>query len=267
MAITSEQFDRLLNAAKGSSSSTTEVSKGKAPQFVPKPEKYNKEKHGKCPKIWFDTVQRYLQLSGVDPKDHFIWYFDGSDALWLTREVERLTKESRFDLASLRASFLRQYDMEECSVQNNAREKLHNGKIVMSEGAEVRAYVRDFREVARDAEDMSTLDLIHWFKRGLTKSLREKCAVQPDGHDWQSLDALIDYAFGQENRVKLEHQSKNTNEAVVSHDACHDSTSLVSKKRAASVAESDTRLKGQKCYRCHKYGHLASDCKKLMSYG
>lgn len=90
----------MLNG-KNPSTSFEQVSKSKVASFLPKPEKYSKEKHGRFSKVWFDTVTDFLVLSNLDPKSHLKWYFDGADAFWLTREVERLTKEGKFDLANL----------------------------------------------------------------------------------------------------------------------------------------------------------------------
>lgn len=98
---------------------------------------------------------------------------------------------------------MRQYDLEEREIKTAARKKLFAGEVVMKEGAEVRTYIRDFKEVARDAADMAEIDLIMWFKQGLTRALGARCAAQPlNGRPWQSLDALIEYTYGQEDSIK-----------------------------------------------------------------
>lgn len=210
-----DQQPAAVLARLNSGAAPAKVRHGKAPSYVPKPEKYNKDKHGLNPKVWFETVY-FLTLFGVDLIHNFKWYFDGNDALWLPREVERLTKESRFTYDNLKASFLRLFELEKRNIRHEARAKFHNGQVVMKEGSGLRTYVRDFREVARDAETMSEEDLIHWFIGGLTKDLRKKCGVQPTiGHDLQSTDALIDFAYGQEILSHFENHSRPNNRVAI----------------------------------------------------
>eukprot|EP00983_Pelagomonas_calceolata_P122542 1160916-Pelagomonas_calceolata.AAC.3 len=57
-------------------------------------------------------------------------------------------------------------------------------------------------DVVRQEEDMSMSDQISWFIHGLHPDLLATCAVQPNGHPWHDLKTLLNFALGEEARLK-----------------------------------------------------------------
>lgn len=104
---------------------------------------------------------------------------------------------------------------------------------------------------------------------------------------WQSLDALIDFAYGQENLLRLEQQGKNSNKAVISYVAVQNSSNKSFRKRSAErsaeqlaepkkryILTQDQKSKLSKCFQAHQCilcgrptdggdGHSVQNCTDL----
>jgi len=83
-----------------------------------------------------------------------------------------------------------------------ARQALYENRVVQRKHDSVGSYYTKFMDVVRQAEDMSVSDQISWFIHGLHPNLLATCAVQPNGHPWHDLKALLNFALGEEARLK-----------------------------------------------------------------
>ena len=81
-----------------------------------------------------------------------------------------------------------------------ARQALAEGKVFQKGPLE--QYYRHFQVIARQAEDLSERDKIFWFIRGMHPDIQLECAATPDGKAWDSLQALLKYAYGAEGRLR-----------------------------------------------------------------
>ena len=50
---------------------------------------------------------------------------------------------------------------------------------------------------------MSAHEQVAWFINGCTPEMKRQCATQPDGSEWQTLDALAQFAIGVETRNEV----------------------------------------------------------------
>lgn len=64
----------------------------------------------------------------------------------------------------------------------------------------VSLYLQKFRDVVREATDMSEIDQIWWFLNGLNTQLQRWCRADETGQDWKTFDAMLAYVYGQETR-------------------------------------------------------------------
>jgi len=90
------------------------------------------------------------------------------------------------------------------SVRNlaiDARQRLMDGKVQQGR-QNVAQYVQRLRTCIQQAGDMSVSDQIAWFLRGLRTELRVACTTDSTGRPWTNMQALTDYAFGQELRLQ-----------------------------------------------------------------
>jgi hypothetical protein len=62
-------------------------------------------------------------------------------------------------------------------------------------------YVSEFRTLMREAKGMAVQDQISWFLEGLTHDMKSACKRQWDGKPWTSLNDLIEYGVGQNERI------------------------------------------------------------------
>ena len=83
-----------------------------------------------------------------------------------------------------------------------ARQALYENRVVQRKHDSVGSYYTKFMDVVRQAEDMSVSDQISWFIHGLHPDLLATCVVQPNGHPWHDLKALLNFALGEEARLK-----------------------------------------------------------------
>ena len=75
------------------------------------------------------------------------------------------------------------------------------GEAKQSSSESLHKYIARFKQITKDANDMSNVDKIWWFLHGIQPNLRSMCAVDQHGQAWADLQDLIDYALGQEQRM------------------------------------------------------------------
>lgn len=127
-----------------------------------------------------------------------------------------LTKQGNLTREKISLEFLMSYDNMARPQEVVARDKLlkttswHMGK-----KQPLRQYVQNFRNILREAGAMIELDKIAYFQKGLLPGLNRECLTQPNGKPWGSLEELIDYAQGQEQRIKMQSNTDNDDAAVL----------------------------------------------------
>lgn len=96
---------------------------------------------------------------------------------------------------------VRAYDKTEFNPAHTARDKLYAGEAKQTSTESLHKYIARFKQITKDANDMSTVDKIWWFLHGMHPNLRSMCAVDQNGQAWENLQDLIEYALGQEQRM------------------------------------------------------------------
>jgi hypothetical protein len=170
---------------------------------LPTPSKFTGKLTGDitCAKTWFQLVRKYVQREGTSLVDEFMFFVAGKAQEWtasLLREHERNGK--KLTEADLEREFIKAYADGYRSDAHEARAKFHDGHVAMKVGEKLAEYNTRFLENRREAEDMGERDAIWWYKAGLVSTLRKACETQPEGGEWETLDALMKYALGQESR-------------------------------------------------------------------
>ena len=70
----------------------------------------------------------------------------------------------------------------------------------MSAYASFGSYEFALKQLLRECPDMGMQDQVSWCLAGMSSAFLTDCATQPDGTDWDDLDALITFARGVEAR-------------------------------------------------------------------
>ena len=120
----------------------------------------------------------------------------GEAAVWLA------DLDDEIDLTVFQAAFLERFGSMVRFKRQEARQALYEHKVVQRKAEAVGDYYVRFMAVVKQAEDMSVSDQISWFIHGLHPDLVGTCAVQTNGQPWTDLKALVNFALGEEARLK-----------------------------------------------------------------
>ena len=197
----------------GAAVSVTPVMHARPP---PPPDKWAGEKSSKLPrgKIWFALVLTYCAMVRWDIVQQFMFFLQGPAVEWFYSLTQAFVAEKKILTPELlQAEFLSTYDPGSRSDKREARHKLMTGQCTMNTFHTVKKYSAEFLLLCRLAEDFAMTDQIVWFLHGLSATLGEMCEVDQNGKDWLSLTALMDYAYGCEQRLEA---GKKNNKAVKS---------------------------------------------------
>jgi hypothetical protein len=149
----------------------------------------------------------------------FQFFLQGKALEWyhmLSRSYQAMNRQ--LTQVELRTQFLRSYDPDTRNEQRDARSQLHNGSCTMLKYPTVPQYTQEFLHLCRQAADLSVTDQIVWFIEGLSNPLKEMCVVDANGRDWVSLEELMDYANGAEQKLTVNQKS---NKALKSLNYVH----------------------------------------------
>jgi hypothetical protein len=170
------------------------------------PLKFNGNTTTNIPSVrtWFELYVRYMLLMALDAVSSLPFYLTGKAQLWVMSYFNKWENEHGKNtyppLERLRTDFLQQFDTPRKHTPIEARWRLQKGELNQGVGERVADYVARFRMLLQDAGDMSMIDRIVWFLKGMQSRLREQCSVRPDGTDWTNLEDLITYSLGMEQR-------------------------------------------------------------------
>ncbi|GLC45216.1 hypothetical protein PLESTM_001703200 [Pleodorina starrii] len=90
----------------------------------------------------------------------------------------------------------------------DAMQNLLDGKIKMDSQKGVAEYAARFQSEVSRAKMSDTPMILILFRRGLTQNLLAPCRVNYEGDEFESLDALVKHAVGEEKRWKESHPSR-----------------------------------------------------------
>ena len=143
-------------------------------------------------------------MTGSAPSEHFVFWLTGRAQEWGQALLKLYAdKGEHLTLPLLRAAFLLQYGDIRRHTEQEVRDRLFAGDHNMKTGERVQEYTQRFRDIIRDARDMSQGEMISWYVHGLPTQLRKACGTDANGRDWTQLDALIEFVQGQEVRSRV----------------------------------------------------------------
>jgi hypothetical protein len=180
-------------------------------------------------------------------KDRTLVFFSALQTIMTSRALEWLhqTYEQGITFSCL-TDFLEKYEAQFC---REVRYKKVEARMAFAERkvrqrSDVQAYVTHFRRITLKASDMSETDQIFWFLDGLKPELQERCATDSVGKPWTSLDAVIEYAYGQELALKSRSAVRAAHTQV--NRAVHGSGPKPSSTRPTSSRPSSFKPPGSK---------------------
>lgn len=145
-----------------------------------------------------------MQTSGLQPTQHFVFWLTGRAQEWGQALFKsHADKNEVLTLPALRAAFLLQYGDVRRHTEQEVRDRLFAGEHNMKASERVQEYTQRFRDIIRDANDMSQGEMIGWYVHGLPTAMRKACGTDANGRDWKRLDELIEFAQGQEVRSRV----------------------------------------------------------------
>ncbi len=126
--------------------------------------------------------------------------------------ADRVSQKWAFDLLetepgisddTIKDRFLARFAAEVRKPATAARDKLHTGRVTQKPGQDVVDYYGTFMDVIRDIPNMTEEEKIRWFQSGLLPSLRATCACDHTGREFATLDACVQFAYGEERKLKI----------------------------------------------------------------
>ncbi|GLC61378.1 hypothetical protein PLESTB_001749700 [Pleodorina starrii] len=114
-----------------------------------------------------------------------------------------------FDLTELLRDFLNRFDPKVRTKEDEALEQLLEGQVRMDPAKGVAEYNARFREIARRAKFTDSKALAKMFRKGLIRELQAQCRVDSNGNEFANLTDLVDYAIGEEKKLKARAQGQS----------------------------------------------------------
>ena len=173
---------------------------------LPVPAKFHgrTDTHISCTQTWFDSLVQYMKMTGSAPSEHFVFWLTGRAQEWGQALLKLYAdKGEHLTLPLLRAAFLLQYGDIRRHTEQEVHDQLFAGDHNMKTGERVQEYTQRFRDIIRDARDMSQGEMISWYVHGLPTQLRKACGTDANGRDRPQLDALIEFVQGQDVRSRV----------------------------------------------------------------
>ena len=159
--------------------------------------------------LWFSDFQTYCSNSQVDPLKYVglkMSHSTPSEAVISPREVlSNLTKKcgaAGFTLTRVSEEMIRHFEKVVFDKSHHARDLLMDGSYKQKSDEAFVKYQARFETIITDAPEMSEVDRISWFLHGLNAAMRPMCLIQPvTGLPWSKYDDLVQFTFGQEQRL------------------------------------------------------------------
>ena len=186
----------------------------------------------------------------------------GLAASWVADKVNQLPEEKKVipDLWKTYDDFtkyLREQSGQHYDLNETAETQLHN--ITQGE-SNIRIFNREFEKIMGYLpEGYGDRSLLYNYQRALKRRLRQQLATVPGSADWDlktwmknanNIERGAAYIQGADKEYKPQYGSKR-------QPVYHDPDAMDIDRRVV-----DRRSKGNKeCYRCHKKGHFAADCR------
>lgn len=150
------------------------------------------------PKIWYQQIVDYTEYSCYDIIMCFSSFLAGVAIDWFYHLRASYAETDRtLTPDALKMEFLKQYASSLLPDATVARHRLYNDKIQMVHFPDFVSYELAYRDVMRDAGNMSVFDKVQCFLRGLHKTLYVKCALQADNTEWKDVESMIAYTRGE----------------------------------------------------------------------
>ena len=121
----------------------------------------------------------------------------GEPARWLTG----LAGWRTMSWAELRSSFVAHWAPRVRSEAAEARLQLHAGRHAMQPHEKLITYNLRFRRLMALCDNMAESDRILFYQTGLHRALHTACVVDSNGQEFTTLDSLMQWAVGQEQRL------------------------------------------------------------------
>ena len=178
---------------------------------LPSPDKWSgnpdkgKQMRGK---VWIALFLSYCMHYSFDPVFTLAAFLTGPALDWwysLTEHYARLSAVITWHM--VQQEFLSYFDPQRRTEPVEARAQLMSHKRTMTHYPTVKQYEQEFKRLVRACADLSLTDQLCWFISGLTPALKLAAATQPDGTEWNNLDALITFALGVETRIDIANAS------------------------------------------------------------
>lgn len=229
--------DASLDEAAAPSTSNRPISLSHIPMFSAQSASEQTAEHGQ---MWLAEFLNFLEIHRL-PRDRLTSFFMAAMSgivarTWLFQLKKEQPAISADDLV---IAFNSRFAVEVRKASTISRDRLHSGKVCMTSGMDVAAYVQMFKDVTDRCRSMSTPDIIHWFSKGLSPQLRLDCICDTDGHEFTNLDDLITFAHAQERRAKLKQSMTSARPAVASLQAKPDPTFTTVKKQTSNNRNSN----------------------------
>lgn len=176
---------------------------GVAPKALPKPEKWSGAAGGMRGVVWLASYEAYCYFCAWDPAAALTAFLTGKAMEWWYSLQASAPPTQPLTWPAVRTEFLSYFDPQRRTMQSEALHQLMIHKCTMAQHPTVKVYEQEFKRLVREAGPVSAHVQIAWFVAGLTTDMKRQCATQPNGSEWQSLDALIQFALGVETRNEI----------------------------------------------------------------
>jgi hypothetical protein len=166
--------------------------------------------------LWMRDVRKFAARSGLSLQDALETVTTGDARI----QVDNMTRDpatAGLTEQQFADRFAQHFRTQVLPKAERARQDLHSGKVCMAPGSRLHEYVSKFRSVILDASPMLASDSIHWFQAGLTPELKAECHTDVRGERFTTLEALIQHAFVQEEKLAYKAQASTAQKRTDAH--------------------------------------------------